>query len=89
MYVEESIGFHVMSRVKDDLEIFGLSSWKDGNALTEMGKTVDEIRLGKNIITSVLNMLCLKLLGILMEMLPRHLDVWISDERSSGSINLV
>lgn len=53
-----------------------------------MGKTVDEIRLGKNIITSVLNMLCLKLLGILMDMLPRHLDVWISDERSSGSINL-
>lgn len=64
-------------RVKHGLKIFGLSNWKSGDALTKMGKTVNKIRLMKNIVTSVFNMLCLKLLFILMEMLQRHLDVWI------------
>ena len=66
-------------RVKNGLKIFGLSNWKDRDAFTKMGKTEDKIRLRKNIVTSVFNMLCLKLLVILMEMLQRHLDVWISE----------
>lgn len=65
--------------VKNGLQIFGLSNWKDRDALTKMGRTVDKIRLRKNIVTSVFNKLCLKLLVILMEMLQRHLDVWISE----------
>ena len=41
-------------RVKDDIKIFGLSNWKDGDVSTEMGKIVDEINLGGNTIISVL-----------------------------------
>lgn len=45
--------------VKDDLQSFGLSIQKDGAALTEMEKTVGEIRLGKNVINSVLKFLAI------------------------------
>ena len=66
-------------RVKNGLKMFSLSNLKGGDALTKMGKTVHKIRLMKNIVTSVFNMLCLKLLVILMEVLQRHLDVWIQE----------
>lgn len=41
-------------RVKDDLKVFYFSNWGNGDVSIEMGKTVDETILGKNIITSVL-----------------------------------
>lgn len=41
-------------RVKDDLKIFYFSNWGNGDISIEMGKTVDEMILGENIITSVL-----------------------------------
>lgn len=41
-------------RVKDDLKIFDFSNWGATDVSTEMGKTVDETHLGKNIITAVL-----------------------------------
>lgn len=56
---EESTGFHVMlcvrfERVKDDLKIFYFSNRGNEDVSTEMGKTVDKMILGENILTSVL-----------------------------------